>query len=92
MITKKQIKLTPKKISYWITIIITILTLAALILVSGFLYNNFYQAITETKEIIILKEKVALDTIDMKKFNSIIDKLAEKTTPKKLNNANNPFN
>lgn len=91
MLTKKQIKLTPKKISSWLTIIIIFLTMTILVLVSVFLYKNFYQVITQTKEILVLKEKVALDTINIEKFNLIIDELTKKITPKKLNNITNPF-
>lgn len=91
MITKKQINLTPRKISNWLTVIIILLTIAMLILVSLFLYKNFYQTITQTKEILILKEKVALYTVDMEKFNLIIDKLTKKTLLKEPTNVTNPF-
>ena len=91
MSSKKQIKLTPKKVTSWITTAIFTITLAILILVSIFLYYNFYQAITETKEILVLKDTVALDSINMGKFNSIIDELTKKTAPKQLNNITDPF-
>jgi glycopeptide antibiotics resistance protein len=91
MTAKKQIKLTPKKVSSWIATAIFTITMVVLIFVSIFLYNNFYQAITETKEILVLKDKVALDSINMEKFNSIIDELTKKTTPKKLDNIASPF-
>ena len=91
MVTKKQIKLTPKKISNWLAVIIIILTIIILILVSVFLYKNFYQTITQAKEITILQEKVALYTVDMEKFNLIIDRLSKKTLPKKLDNITSPF-
>lgn len=91
MLTKKQINLTPKKISSWLAIIIIFLTTIVLILVTIFLYKNFYQTIAQTKEIIILREKVALYSVDMDKFNSIIEKLTKKTLPKKLGNMISPF-
>jgi len=91
IITKKPLKLTPKIISSWLTLIIIILTLVILIFISLFLYKNFYQTITQTKEILILRKKVALDTINMEKFNLIIDKLAKKTAPKQLDNIISPF-
>lgn len=62
-----------------------------LALITFFLYKNFYQTITQTKEILILREKVALDMVNIEKFNSIIDKLTKKTAPKELNNITNPF-
>lgn len=91
MITKKQIKLTPKKISGLLTLSIIFLTAVILIFVSVFLYENFYQTIAQTKEILVLREKVALDTVNMDKFNSIMDKLARKTAPKELKNIGSPF-
>jgi hypothetical protein len=91
MIIKKPIKLTPRKISRGLTIVIVFLFAATLILVSIFLYKNFYQTIIQGKEIIILREKVALDTINMEKFNAIIDKLTKKAVRKKLGNVTSPF-
>lgn len=71
--------------------IIIFLTLLISILVSIFLYKNFYQTITQTKEILILQEKVALYTVDMKKFDLIIGKLTKKTLPQKTDNLISPF-
>lgn len=84
-------KLTPKKLSSLTATAIILVTLTILIFVSLFLYKNFYQVITQTKEIIILREKVAIDTVNMEKFNIIINKLAEKTTPYELRNIISPF-
>lgn len=91
MLTKKSINLTLKKISNWLTIIIIALTLTIFILISAFLYSNFYQTITQTKQIIVLREKVALFAVNMEKFNLIIDRLTKKTLPKKLDNITSPF-
>lgn len=89
--TKKQIKLTPKKISNWLTIVTIFLTLVILIFISIFLYKNFYQSITQSKEILILKEKVSPYSVNMQKFNLIIERLTKKTEPKKLDNIISPF-
>jgi hypothetical protein len=91
IIAKKQLKLTPKKMSSLFTLFTIILTMVVLISISLFLYKNFYQAITQTKEILVLREKVALDTVDIKKFDSIIDKLSKKTSVKELLNIASPF-
>ncbi|MDO8668063.1 MAG: hypothetical protein Q7K35_03120 [bacterium] len=91
MITKKQLNLSPKKISSWLTVIIIFITSIVLIFVSIFLYKNFYQTITQSKKIIVLQGKVALYTVDIEKFNSIIDKITEKTQPKKINDIISPF-
>jgi len=88
---KKQIKLTPKKLSSLTASAIIFITLIILIFISFFLYKNFYQTITQTKEIIILREKVAIDTVNMEKFNIIMNKIVEKTAPNKLISITNPF-
>lgn len=90
-IIKKPIKLTPKKLSSLTTTAIIIITLIILIFVSLFLYKNFYQTITQTKEIIILREKVAIDTINIEKFNILMDKLTKKAAPSELKNITSPF-
>ncbi|MEK7202800.1 MAG: hypothetical protein AAB653_00580 [Patescibacteria group bacterium] len=74
---------------YGLLIAFIIATLSCLFL---FLYKNFYQVITQAKDIIILKEKVAIKTIDMNEFNKVIDKLDQKIIlPKIISNLNNPF-
>jgi len=90
-ISKKPIKLTPKKLSSLTATIIILITSIILIFISLFLYKNFYQTITQTKEIIILREKVAVDTVNMAKFNIIIDKLTKKTKLGVLKNIVSPF-
>lgn len=89
--TIKLIKLIPKKLSGLTTTAIIFITLVIIISLSLFLYKNFYQAITQTKEIIILREKVALDTVNLEKFNIIMNKLAAKTRPNELKNIISPF-
>jgi len=91
MMMIKTIKLTPKKLSSLTATAIIFITLTTLIFVSLFLYKNFYQTITQTKEIIILREKVAIDTVNIEKFNIIINKLAEKIAPNELKNIVSPF-
>ncbi|MDD4900698.1 MAG: hypothetical protein PHS62_01130 [Patescibacteria group bacterium] len=91
MVIGKQIKITPKKISRWLTMATIALSVIILISVSSFLYNNFYQTITQSKEVLVLREKVALSTIDMEKFNVIINKLKKKIISKELSNIYNPF-
>lgn len=91
IVAMKPIKLTPKKLSSLTTTAIVFITLTILIFISLFLYKNFYQTITQTKEIIILREKVAVDTVDIEKFDIIIKKLEEKTAADELTNINSPF-
>ncbi len=86
-----QIKLTRKKLSNLAAAVIVSAVSAVLIFISLFLYKNFYQTITQTKEILILKEKVAVDMVDMEKFNIIMKKLEEKTKPGEFQNIISPF-
>jgi len=87
----KQIKLTPKKLSGLTATAIIFVILITLIFISLFLYKNFYQTITQTKEIMILREKVAIDTVNMEKFNIIMNKIAQKNTSIELRNIISPF-
>jgi len=88
---KKTVKLSSRKISGWLATFLIILALSALLCVSLFLYKNFYQTITQTKEILILREKVALDTVNLERFNLIMGRLARKTSVKELKNIISPF-
>lgn len=89
--TIKPLKLTPKKLSGLTVTVVIIITLIILTSLSLFLYKNFYETITQTKEIIILREKVAVDMVDLEKFNAIMNKLAEKIAPRELKNIRSPF-
>ena len=91
MITKKQINLSPKKVSSWLSMIIIFSTIIVLIFISIFLYKNFYQTITQTKKILFLRDKAAFYSVDIEKFDLIIDRLTKKTLPKKLENVISPF-
>jgi len=70
---------------------IFIIIIASLSYVSSFLYENFYKTITQSEKIMILQKKVAIDTVDIKKFNEIIKKIEEKTNTSKNITINNPF-
>lgn len=91
MMIKNKIKLTPKKLSGLTAGVIVVMTIIVSALISSFLYKNFYQTITGSREIIILREKVAIDTVNLEKFNLVIDKLIKKTKAKELNNIISPF-
>jgi len=91
MIIKKPIKFTQKKLSGLFALAIIIITITILSGVSLFLYKNFYQTITQTNEILILRQKVAIDTVDLAKFNLIIDRLTKKIMAKELKNVSSPF-
>lgn len=61
-----------------------VLILLLLIGLSGilglFLYKNLYQTIAQTEEIMILRQEVAPDIIDMKRVEAILESLNKKTT------------
>ena len=70
---------------------LTVAILIMLLAVSIFLYKNFYQTIAQSEEIIILKGKLAIENIDINKFESVIEKIKQKKSPRQLKNINNPF-
>lgn len=87
----KNIKFTSKKIIFWLYASAIILSISALSYNTLFLYKNFYQVITYFEEIIVLREKVAIETVDIKKFNSITEKIRQKTDRRELKSIANPF-
>lgn len=87
----KPIKLTAKKLSNLINAAIIFIILIISTFTSLFLYENFYQTITQTKKIIIIKKEAGIKTVNIKKFNIIIDKLEKKTRPNELKNIISPF-
>lgn len=87
----KNIKFTSKKIIFWLYIIAVIVSISALSYNTLFLYKNFYQVITYFEEIIVLREKVAIETVDMRKFDSITEKINKKTNRRELGIIANPF-
>lgn len=87
----KPIKLTLKKLSGLTAAAVILMALISLISLSLFLYKNFYQAVTQTKEILILRQKVAIEAVNLEKFNIIMNKLAEKIAPHEIKNIKSPF-
>lgn len=81
----------PKKLSGLTITAVALLAITILALLSLFLYKNFYQTITQTKKIMILREKMAVETINLDKFNTIINKLMKKISPHELKNITSPF-
>jgi uncharacterized membrane protein len=86
-----KIKLTPQKINQYLYLLIAVIASVATLLITLFLYKNFYKTITQSAAIIILKGKVAPEMIDVNKFNNIIDNLNKKTETRELGEINNPF-
>jgi len=51
---------------------------------SLFLYKNFYQTIIHAQEVLVLRREVAIDDIDMDKFDQIIKKIELKEKARDL--------
>lgn len=56
-----------------------------------FLYKSFYQTIVYANEVIILKQEVALEDIDLNEFNRIFETHEYKITPILGKNIPDPF-
>ena len=87
----KKIKLSHKKIIFSFYLFIIILSISTLLYNTLFLYKNFYQIITRSEEIEILQETTMIETVDMEKFGSIIEKINEKINRRELGRISNPF-
>lgn len=79
---KIKFKPSPRLIIRYTYVIIFVLALASLAITSLFLYKNFYETIIQSQEVIILKEKVAVETINVKKFDNIIKAIEDKAVEK----------
>ena len=79
-----------KAISY-ATILIVFLILGLLGISGYFLYENFYQVITQSEEVSKLQRTISIESIDMKTFESVNKKLEEKKIKKDTSTIKNPF-
>lgn len=66
--------------------IIILLIVGFSITLGLFLYKNFYQTITQSKEIILLRKEVAPDSLNLEKVEKIIELLERKTTTTEMIN------
>ena len=55
----------------WARLVIITVTSFLLIGLLFFLYRDFYQTIIQAKAVIVLKQEVALENIDLKLYNSV---------------------
>jgi uncharacterized membrane protein YvbJ len=78
----KLLKISISRMFLYFYSSIVIISLIILVCVSLFLYKNFYQTITSSEEILVLRREVAIEDIDMGKFEEIIKKIEEKTKPR----------
>lgn len=92
MITLEKPKITPQKIARFSYFIVIILAIITIYLLTFFLYENIYLTITQSKDIILLKREVASETVDINKFNQIIQNINQKSIGREINIKYNPFN
>lgn len=63
---------------------IVIIGVIILIFATLFLYKNFYQTITRSEEILVLRREVAAEDIDMNKFDEIVKKIEAKIQSRRI--------
>jgi len=73
------LKISVSKIFVYFYASIAVLSLVIFACVSLFLYKNFYQTITSSAEVLVLRREVAIEDIDMNKFEEIVKKIELKT-------------
>lgn len=71
-----------KKILRIVEILVIVSACLGMIYITYFLYNNFYISLTESQIIIDLRDKVAIETVNAKKFDNIIKNIDKKTVDK----------
>jgi len=64
----------------YLRLAVVLIALVVFALLAFFLYKNLYLTITQSEEIILLKQEVAPDTIDMDKVNKSLEALEKKAT------------
>ncbi len=78
----------------YLYIVAFLLLIGAIAILGNFLYKNFYQTITQSEEIILLKKEVAPDIINIDKVERVLQLLTTKTAPEltiNFDNIKNPF-
>ena len=80
-----KIKISYNKIFRYLTLLLIFVSIITIVFVGYFLYKNFYQTITQSDEILNLRREVALEDINMDKFEKIIKKIEEKVKLRSIN-------
>ncbi len=86
-----KIKISFRKISGATYFLLVLLIIFVLYFDVIFLYNNFYESVTQSEIVLVLKNEVATETFDINKFNGIIKKINQKTYIRNIDGLNNPF-
>lgn len=78
-----KLKISPKKIVIYVYAFSFLLATVTLIGTAYFLYNNFYKVITQSEELVILRQQIAIETVNIKKFDEIMKRIEVKTSRNK---------
>lgn len=74
--------------------LVYIVGISAMIYIGYFIFENYYQTVTQAQEIADLKKEVAPESIDLDKINKILEAIDNKSTSTNAiidPNTNNPF-
>ena len=79
---------------FYVYTFIALFSISVVAFLSWFLYENFYKTITQSEQIILLRQEVAPDTINTQRVNKVLNSLAKKTNVNKIiewTSIKNPF-
>lgn len=76
---KISLKISTKTAIKYSFFLVATVSLAAVLYTGIFLYNNFYLIITQSEEVVMLKQKLAIESINITRFQAIIDRIKTKT-------------
>ncbi|NTU98753.1 hypothetical protein HGA64_01970 [Candidatus Falkowbacteria bacterium] len=75
---KIQANIPYKKILTYIYILLVIMGVTAIAYTVYFLYQNFFQTMTRSSEVVDLKGKVAIESVNVKKFELVQNSIKNK--------------
>jgi len=78
---KIRLKLSAKKIIKYTLMLVFLSAVGLTIYTAVYLYNNFYLVITQSQDVVLSDEKRAIDTINIRKFETVIRNIENKTNP-----------
>ena len=78
-INKKNIKISRRGTLLASYLFLFFFSLVVFSAVTIFLYKDFYQAIIQSDEVLLLKSEVMIEDINMKQFEEVLGKLETKT-------------
>ena len=88
---KIKLKFSAKVIIKYLMIVFLLLAVGLSIYTAIYLYQNFYLAITQSQDLVLSDEKASMDTINIKKFESVIKNIENKTNPGSNSSLRNIF-